>query len=80
MEFYAERFKFDDAHMVDEEGQSSRINFDNFLNAFEAIFIVIVGVNWTNILYDGIRTQGYPISVVYFFSLIIIGKYFLLNV
>jgi len=43
MELFCEKVKFNEDGDYDLAGESPRANFDNFLNAFTTIFIVLVG-------------------------------------
>ena len=78
MEIYAHRIKMDDKGNVDSNGQSPRVNFDDFFHGFLTIFIVLVGDDWHLVYYDAIRSVGYA-SAIYFVSLVILGNWILLN-
>lgn len=52
LEVFCERVKFDNNGNVDlVNGSSPRENFDDFLHAFTAVFIILIGDNWNNIMY-----------------------------
>ena len=46
MELFAHKIKMDDKKNVTENGESPRINFDDFFHAFLTVFIVLVGDDW----------------------------------
>ena len=46
MELFAHRLKFDQDWEPDVNGESPRINFDDFWHAFITIYIVLVGDDW----------------------------------
>lgn len=54
-------------------------NFDNFLNSFTTVFIVLTNENMSEIYYDYYRGVGALTSTVYFILLAIIGQKILLN-
>jgi Ca2+-binding EF-hand superfamily protein len=55
-----------------------RQNFDDFLNAFIIVFQTLSGEDWNNLMYDCRRVAGIT-GVVYFFTVVIIGNFVLLN-
>ncbi|DAZ94512.1 TPA: hypothetical protein N0F65_011865 [Lagenidium giganteum] len=55
-----------------------RANFDTILVAFVTVFQIITLDNWNNILYDGVRGNGFG-AAAYFFSLVIMGNFILMN-
>ena len=54
-------------------------NFDDLIGAFTAVFQVLSGEDWNNVMYDCIRARGYTVGVTYFLALIIIGNLIVLN-
>jgi hypothetical protein len=54
-------------------------NFNNFLSATLAVFVVLANDGWTVIYFDHFRVNGGFTSSVYFLSLIIIGQFVLFN-
>ena len=46
MELFAHRLKFDSNWEPDVDGESPRVNFDDFWHAFITIFLVLVGDDW----------------------------------
>jgi len=59
-------------------GTSPRPNFDDFVQAFVTIFMVLIGDNWPQYMYTHIIAMG-PASSIFFVILQIFGKYVLLN-
>jgi hypothetical protein len=52
MELFAYRIKFNENDEVDDvNGESTRTNFDEFVNSITTIFIVLIGEDWNNIMY-----------------------------
>jgi hypothetical protein len=63
--------KFNDEGFVDlVEGESPRINFDGFFNAFTTVFVILT--YWDVIMFDFARAKG-SVAVVYFISYIVLG-------
>ena len=63
-------------------------NFNNFFNAFILLFAVSTGEDWNKIMYDCSRlppdcvpneTCGNSLSLVYFYGLILVCSYVMLN-
>ena len=79
MELYADKIKFDKQGNVDlVNGQSVRENFDTFIEGFISIFLVLIGDNWNNNMYNAILCNGTSTALFYIF-LQTFGKYVLLN-
>ena len=88
LEMFSYKVKFKDAllsepfHEDDDlEGQEvfyPRTNFNNFINGFTTVFIVLIGENWNTVMYDHIRTLGWT-SKIFFFTLFVQGNLVLLN-
>ncbi|XP_048587790.1 voltage-dependent P/Q-type calcium channel subunit alpha-1A isoform X2 [Nematostella vectensis] len=66
-----------------------RTNFDDFWNAFLAVFQILTGEDWNAVMYDGVLSQGWfdPNksaqalgASLYFVMLVVLGNYVLLNV
>ena len=53
--------------------------FDDIMQAFTTVFQVLSGENWNTVMYDGWRATSGLISVGYFFSLIVIGMFIVMN-
>lgn len=51
MELFAYRIKFNEEDIADPNGESTRTNFDEFVNSITTIFIVLIGEDWNNIMY-----------------------------
>jgi hypothetical protein len=79
LEFFADRVKFDKNGLPDPvHGTSMRPNFDDFIQAFTFIFMVMIGDNWNFYMYLHIVAVGMQ-SAIFFIFLQVIGKYVLLN-
>lgn len=71
MQFFSGDFENDD-------GSIARYNFNSFGWALVTIFIIMTSENWNEIMYVVINKNGFG-SAFYFVSLIVFGKYMLLN-
>ncbi|KAK3700089.1 hypothetical protein QZH41_015046, partial [Actinostola sp. cb2023] len=70
--------------------ENPRTNFDDFWNAFLAVFQILTGEDWNAVMYDGVLSQGWldPTKSksgalgwsLYFVLLVVLGNYVLLNV
>lgn len=57
-----------------------RSNFDTFLEAFVSVFIVLANDGWTRVYISHYRHTNSPISSsIFFFTLVTLGKFILLN-
>lgn len=73
MEFFGGKFKFDEQARV-------RQNFDSFPMAFLTVFQILTLENWTDILYNCMRSGVNPLlSIVYLILWIFIGNFIFLN-
>lgn len=74
MEMFAYRGKFNDLGEVDpDNGIYPDSNFNQFLEAFTTVFIILTNDGWSSIYYSYYRAVSPGISTVYFISLIIFG-------
>lgn len=83
MELFAYNVKFSDLDKTqvvakDEPGEYPRPNFNTVLKGFTSIFIVFIGENWNEAMYDHTRAMGAG-CIVYFMQLFILGNIVLLN-
>jgi hypothetical protein len=83
MELFAYNVKYnnlDKERVVakDAEGEYPRPNFNSVLNGFTSIFVVFIGENWNESMYDHTRALGYG-CIIYFMQLFILGNIVLLN-
>ena len=79
MEFFAYRVAYNDADQLDlENGEFPRTNFNTFLEGITTIFITLTGDSWNLIMYRHIR-QNYAVGLLYFVSLVIFGRFLMLN-
>ncbi|EKX42435.1 hypothetical protein GUITHDRAFT_141128 [Guillardia theta CCMP2712] len=56
-----------------------RENFDTFQSALLTVFQILTQTNWQNIMYSACSINGGP-SALYFYALIFVGNYVLMNV
>ena len=59
-------------------GTPYRANFNQFLDAFTSVFIVLTNDSWTGIYYKFWRIVGTP-ATLYFITLVVFGQKVLLN-
>jgi Ion transport protein len=79
LELFSNRVKFDENGMVDLiNGKSLRPNFDDFVQGFVMIFMVLIGDNWPQYMFRHMIALG-SASCIFFVILQIFGKYVLLN-
>ena len=75
MELFANKMKLDPiTNYVDmENGISPEVNFDNFINAFSAVFIILTNDGTSGIYYNLYRTVSSYTSTLFIVILILIG-------
>ena len=79
MELFAHKVKInDDAELDLVNGSSTRYNFDTFFHGFTTIFVTLTGDSWNYIMYEYVRFDHVQ-GVLYFISLVIFGRFLLLN-
>ena len=79
MELFAYRVKFNENDELDTAtGESPRTNFNTFVEGITTIFITLTGDSWNLIMYRFIR-QNEAVGLLYFISLVIFGRFMLLN-
>ena len=67
---------------IDEDllKHNHRPSFDTFLEAFVSVFIVLANDGWTRLYINHYRQANSPISSsLFFFTLLILGQFILLN-
>ena len=79
---------FADEWLTWDEDQPSRYHFDDIGNAFLAIFVVLSGENWNEIMFNNHRATWdnnikqplpIPFAIIYFLALFVIGNLLLFN-
>ena len=60
-------------------GTNIESNFDGLLNSFLTVFIIFSNDGWSQIYLKYYQVSGFFSSTVYFFSLLIIGQYIVIN-
>lgn len=80
MELFAFKVRFDDnGNPTDDGGSAPSSNFDDFLEAFTSVFIVLANDGWSTIYFEHYRACGGLISSLFFISLLLIGQFILWN-
>lgn len=80
MELFAYRARFNEDDELDlENGRVPNNNFDNLLNSFTTVFVVITGDGWSQIYFNSYRALSNPATTIFFIVLVIIGQRVLLN-
>jgi hypothetical protein len=78
MELFAHKLPAD----IDQDllKYNHRPSFDSFLEAFVSVFIVLANDGWTRVYVSHYRHANSPISSsIFFFTLLILGQFILLN-
>lgn len=81
-ELFAYRARFTAEGKVAEDrlsGESPRINFDTFLQAFLTQFALLANDDWNTLMYRYIRTNNIFVAEAYFLIVLIIGNFILLR-
>lgn len=79
MSTFAGQIKFDSEGDLNlETGEPPRENFDSLSGALLTIFDVLIGDDWTGIMFNCIRAKGEAVSI-YFILLVIMGTIILMN-
>ena len=79
MSSFAGKIRFDQEGNLDlDEGESPRENFDSLGGALLTIFDVLIGDDWTAIMFNCIRAKG-DSSSIYFILLVCMGTIVLMN-
>ena len=78
MQFFAGKIKFNEDGQYDSNGISPRYNFDNFGNAFLAIFIIFTGENWNEMMYSAMLSTT-RLASIYFIIVIVLGNIIILQ-
>ena len=78
MSIFAGTFRFSEEGGFDPNGEVPRANFDSLLWSCVTIFQIMIGDNWTTVMYDGVRGTE-PLYALYFIMLIILGNIIMLN-
>jgi len=62
-----------------ENGESPELNFDNFINSFSAVFVLLTNDGTTGVYYNLYRTVSSYTSTIYMVIVILIGQKVILN-
>ena len=76
LELFAYKAKLNpDTLEVDQEnGTSPNFNFDNFLNSFSLVFIILTNDGQAAVYYNYYRTAGAAPATIFFVILVLIGQ------
>ena len=76
LELFAYKAKLNpDTLEVDQEnGTSPNFNFDNFLNSFSLVFIILTNDGQAAVYYNYYRTAGAAAATIFFVILVLIGQ------
>ena len=78
MQFFAGEIKFNEDDLPDPNGVSPRYNFDDILNSFLSVFIILTGENWNEMMYNAMRSTN-PSASIYFILVIVMGSIIILQ-
>lgn len=71
---FAFKAKFNSLGNIDmDNGVDPLSNFNDFLDAFITVFVVLTNDGWSSIFFNYYRAVGSVISTIFFISLIVIG-------
>jgi len=76
---FAGKLKYDADGFPDSNGESPRLNFDSLSEAFLSVFVILIGDNWNEIMYNCMRSTNELQSSIYFIILMAFGKFVMLN-
>ena len=79
MEVFAYKVRLNGAGNIDPEGDFPNSNFNNFLEAFTSVFIVLANDGWSVIYFNHYRAVNGAVSTIFFLSLLVFGQFILLN-
>ena len=81
MEIFAYKVKFNEFNKLDlaSTGQPPYSNFNNFLDAWVSVFIVLANDGWSTIYFDHYRAIGGAVASLYFIPMLVFGQKVLLN-
>lgn len=79
MEMYAHTIKINARDEFDLSAGSPQSNFDNFVEAFASVFIVLANDGWSPIFFNHVRFSNQITTIVFFVSLLMCGQFILLN-
>jgi len=79
MEMYAEKIKINEFDKFDASAGSPQSNFDNFMEAFASVFIVLANDGWSPIFFNHYRFANGASSILFFVTLLMFGQFILLN-
>ena len=81
MELFAYSIKFNEDDKWDlENGEFPDSTFNNFMEGFYSVFIVLANDGWSTIYFNHYRASLGFTATPYFISLLIFGQYILLNI
>jgi hypothetical protein len=73
MSFFKDTLKFDPvSNKYSETGSPPKVNFDNLYESMIAVFVLVIGDNWFEILHYCIRSPKTNKGVVYFYFITVI--------
>jgi hypothetical protein len=80
LELFAFKAKINnDTLEVDPNGESPTFNFDNFLNSFSLVFIILTNDGQAAVYYNYYRTVGALPATVFFVLLVLVGQKVIIN-
>jgi len=76
MSLFGDQFTID--KFPETEGGVPRANYDDFWAAFISVYLVVIGENWNEYMYEGIAATSLG-AVGYFLLLVVVGNFVMLN-
>ena len=55
------------------------LGYDTYVRSLLSTFQVITGEGWNEVLYEAVETSGFALSITYYFLLLVLGNFVILN-
>ena len=59
--------------------RSQFLGYDTYVRSLLSTFQVITGEGWNEVLYEAVATSGFALSITYYFLLLVLGNFVVLN-
>lgn len=80
MDLFSYEARFNKENEIDlENGEYPNQTINNFFEGFITVFIVLTNDGWSSIYFNYYRSTNPILATCFFFSLLFIGQYILLN-
>ena len=79
MQLFAGKLNYDKDGYPDKNGEPADHNFDNIFKAFYTTYAILIGDNWTDMMYNCSRSSDFITSAVYFLLCVFFGQIIMIN-